>query len=279
MEWLQTIYTALDRLIGWQKSRTNPVRKQAARVLQAFAAHGIAYTQINRYLPAELQLTQFELSTADELKKALKRQHIDWLASFLALNPDWLDGLGEQAHTVIDSYKRPQLLHEWFQQHRAQAGEGLHYKLHFITDSCAAITPASSGYFALVLEVFFEANGSDLSRYYHLTDGAHFDHPPCVLHLMQVLALSHVHGAIMRRVTLSTKDLHALSCCQGLIPEWLGKTKPHPLEADHEFWGHFSGHAPNWVALRNEAEQSLEREGLHEVVAHIQRDRKRFARP
>ncbi|GAB3465136.1 hypothetical protein [Azotobacter salinestris] len=275
----QSLFGPLFRVIGWLQNRANPVRLQAARVLQAFEAHGIERTQINRLLPADLQPTQFELSNADELKRVIRPSHINWMADFFALNPDWLDGISEQAHTLIDSYKNPGKLHAWFREHASQADQRLRYKLHLLTSDSAVITADSSGYFAVVLEEFLDVDDDYLSRYYHLTLGSHFGHPPGVLHLMQMLALAHVHGAIMRRSVMPAASLHTLSHCQGLIPELLRKAKPHPLAADHEFWGHFSGDSPWLVQMRQDTEASLLSDGLHDVVARINQDRQRFARP
>lgn len=282
MELLQianSLLNPLVRVVCWLQDRANPVRRQASRILRAFEVHGIERTQINRQLPPDLQLKQFELSNADELKKVLTPAHINWMMDYFALNPEWLDGTSTRAHTLIDSYKAPGELHVWLREHASQSVQGLHYKLHLLTSDSAPITAASLGYFAVVLEEFFDVDGDYLSRYYHLTQGAHLDHPPSVHHLMQVLALAHFHGAIMRRAVMSTANLHRLSLCQGLIPELLWKAKPHPLEADHEFWGHFSGDSPALVKLRQDAEASLLKAGLHDVVASINLDRQRFARP
>ena len=257
----------------------HPGSPQAARVLEAFEAHGFERTQINRLLPSDLQLTQFELSTADELKKVIKQPHIDWVAGFFALNPDWLDGASEQAHTPIDSYKRPGELQAWFREHAQHADDGAIYKLHLLTSDTSPITPASSSYYAVVLEELSELGDDYQSHYYHLTEGARFDHYPCLLHLMQILAVAHSHGAIMRRAVLPQVNLRRLSLCQGLIPQLLWKAKPHPLDADHEFWGHFSGDSPWLAQLREDTETSLLHAGLHEVVASIHHDRQRFADP
>lgn len=282
MELLQianSLFGPITRLVRWLKNRANPARLQATRILQAFKAHGVERMQINRLLPAELQLTQFELSDTDELKKVIKPSHINWMADFLALEPAWLDGTSEQVHTLIHSYKDPGNLHAWFLEHTSKGYQGGRYKLHLLTSDCAAITAASSGYFAVVLEEFLDVGNGYLSRYHHLTLGAHFDHFPCVLHLMQILAIAHFHQVIMRRSVMPAAYLHALSHCQGLIPELLRKAKPHPLEADHEFWGHFSGDSPWLVKLRLDTDTSLLDDGLHEVVACINLDRQRFARP
>lgn len=278
MELLQaasSLFGSLARVVGWLQNRANPARRQAARILEAFEAHGFERTQINRLLPADLQLTQFELSTADELKKVIKQPHVDWVADFFALNPGWLDGASEQAHTLIHSYKSPSELQAWFKEHALRPT----YKLHLVTSDTLTIGPASSGYYAVVLEELSELGDDYLSRYYHLTDGAHFDHYPSVLHLMQILALAHLHGAIMRRAILPPANLRRLSLCQGLIPQLLWKAKPHPLEADHEFWGHFSGNSRWLVQLRQDTNAGLMHEGLDDVVANINHDRQRFAHP
>lgn len=107
-----SLFGPVNRLVSWLQDRANPARLQAARILQAFKAHGVERTQINRLLPADLQLMQFELSTADELKKAIKPSHINWVAGFLALEPGWLDGVSEQVHALIPSYKDPSYLSE-----------------------------------------------------------------------------------------------------------------------------------------------------------------------
>lgn len=282
MEWLQTANSLVGpfgRLISWLQNRANPARRQAARVLEAFEVHGFERTQINRLLPAHLQLTQFELSTADELKKVIKQPHIDWVAGFFALNPDWLDGASEQAHTLIHSYKNPEALKAWFRERCSPPHQGVIYKLHLLTGDTSPITPASSDYYAVVLEELTELGDDYRSHYYHLTQGAHFDHYPSVIHLMQILALAHFHGVNMRRAVLPQANLHRLSLCQGLIPQLLWKAKPHPLEADHEFWDHFSGESPWLAQLREDTETSLLQAGPHDVVTSINHDRKRFARP
>lgn len=94
---------------------------------------------------------------------------------------------------------------------------------------------------------------------------------------MQILALAHFHGAIMRRAVLPQAQLRRLSLCQRLIPQLLWKAKPHPLEADHEFWGHFSVDSPWLAQLREDTETSLLQVALHDVVESINHDRQRFA--
>lgn len=235
-----SLFSPLSRLAELVRSRINPVRKQAMRILQVFEAHGIARTQVNRLLPKELQLQPFELSDADELKKAFKQEHITWLIEHFALNAAWLEGTSDEANQQINSYKHPLELHQWLLRHKRPDQEDYNFRLHLITADNHSISPTSDGHFAVLLEELFGDDENQQSRFYHLSQGAHFHHAPCLLHLMQILAIAHHQGVMMRRAILPPANLRQLSLNQGLIAHWLNKTMPHPLEADHEFWGHFS---------------------------------------
>lgn len=274
MDVVQTLNSLLgpvSKLLTWLKNRTNPVRQQSDRILRVFETHGIQRTQINRLLPKDLQLLPFELSDADELKKALTQAHINWVADFFALEREWLDGTSDAANELIFSYKSPRELDQWLSGHALPAQKGLNFRLHLITADVQPISAASQGYFAVILEELFDTEDDYQSRYYHLTNGDHFEHPPCLLHLMQILAIANHHNLMLCRGVLSVASLYQLSHRTGLIPEWLMKTKPHPLEADHEFWELYANNA-QWL-------EQLRRSGLPEVVASIERDRKCFVRP
>lgn len=266
----------LQRLFNWIKDRRNPVHQQAVRVLGTFEAHGVACTQINTLLPEPLRLPAFQWSSADQLKLALRQEHIDWLNQQFALDEDWLTGRSDSAHRQVFSYKSPERLHEWFLEHRWPEVD-LEFKLYLVTPDTTEIGPHSQGYYALVLEQMDE----DLSacrRFFHLTKGGHFEHRPSLVHLLQVLAISHYHGVILRRSQMDTASLYQLSHHQGLIPNWLNRCRPHPLEADHELWPHFSGQSPWLNQLRAEAELGLNRTGLSEVAERIRCDTLRFSR-
>lgn len=265
----------LQRLLGWISDRRNPARRQAARVLATFAAHGVACTEINALLPPALQLTAYQWSTPDQLKLVLQQAHLDWLNQHFALEPSWLSGQGNAAHRQIFSYKAPAELHQWFIQH-SHVVQGIEFRLYLITPDTREISPTSEGYYALILEQLGDEPDA-CSRFYHLSEGAHFDHYPCLIHLLQVLAIAHYHGAIFVRAQLDAAALYQLSHHRGLIPTWLARSRPHPLQADHELWPHFSGNAPWLEALRTKAEQSLLRAGLNAVVEQLHTDKQRFA--
>lgn len=266
----------LQRLFAWVIERRNPVRQQAARVLATFEAHGVARTEINALLPQALQLHAYDWSNADQLKKELQQAHLDWLNHHFALEEGWLNGQSDSAHQHLFSYKAPGELHQWFQEHRTPKTD-FEFKLHLLTPETRAIGPDSAGNFALVLERLDEDH-SACSRFYHLTEGADFKHWPSLIHLLQVLAIAHHHGAIMRRSQLDAASLYQLSHHKGLIPNWLARCRPHPLEADHELWPHYSGHSPWLDELRAEAEQGLRRAGLTEVLEQLHNDTLRFSR-
>lgn len=266
----------LQRLFTWISERRNPVRLQAARVLETFEAHGVARTEINALLPESLQLPAYQWSNADQLKLALRQAHLDWLNQQFDLDEGWLTGQSSSAHQQVFSYKSPGELHQWFLQHR-RSEAGLAFRLYVITPDTREIRQDSRGYYALILEQV----GDDLPagrRFYHLTEGGHFEHWPSLAHLQQVLAIAHYHGVILRRSQLASAPLYQLSHHKGLIPHCLDRCRPHPLEADHELWPHFSGHSPWLDELRADAEQGLRRAGLIEVIEQLHADTQRFSR-
>lgn len=265
----------LQRLFAWFSERRNPVRQQAARVLATFEAHGVPRTEINALLPEALQLSAYQWSSADQLKLALRQAHLDWLNHHFALDEGWLTGQSDSAHQHPFSYKAPGELHQWFQEQRTPEAD-FEFKLYLLTPDTYQIGPGSEGYYALVLEQMDEDH-SACRRFYHLTEGGDLKHWPSLIHLLQVLAIAHHHGAIMRRSQLDAASLYQLSHHNGLIPNWLDRCRPHPLEADHELWPHFSGHAPWLDELRADAEQGLRRAELTEVLEQLHNDTLRFS--
>ncbi|WP_312680267.1 hypothetical protein [Stutzerimonas nitrititolerans] len=266
----------LQRLFAWLSERRNPVRQQAACVLATFEAHGVARTEINALLPEALQLPAYQWSSADQLKLALRQAHLDWLNQYFALEEGWLTGQSDSAHQHVFSYKVPERLHQWFQEQRTPEAD-FEFKLHLLTPDAHKIGANSAGYYALVLERV-EADHSACRRFYHLIEGGHFEHRPCLIHLLQVLAIAHHHGAMVCRSQLDAASLYQLSHHTGLIPNWLHNCRPHPLEADHELWPHFSEYSPWLDELRADAEQGLRRAELTEVIEKLHEDTQRFSR-
>jgi hypothetical protein len=260
----------------WVQGRRNPAYRQAVRILQALNAHGIKQTQINSRLPEVLRMPVLKWSSADHLKEVLNQEHIEWFSSYLKFNPLWVEDGSESPHQSVRSYKEPQRFNEWLEDNR-RSNRGADFKLYLITVDKFEINASSAGPFAVVLEEFGDVE-LDVSRFYNLTEGSSFNHQPCLLHLMQLLAIAHCHGVIMRRSTLAVRYLEKLSTNRGFIPDYLARCKPHPLAADHEFWGHFSGNSPWLTQLRAESQSGLLLAGLKDVVETVSKDRVRYAR-
>ncbi|MBA6421459.1 hypothetical protein [Pseudomonas sp. 5Ae-yellow] len=260
----------------WMRNQRNPVFLQAKRLLDTFEAHGVSSTEINALLPRVLQIPAICWSTPEHLSPVLTQGHIDWINDLFDLDPGWLNGRSQSAHRTINSYKSPERLNNWFEA-RSQL-QSDRFKLHFVTSSAQSFNQQSRGVYSIVLEEFFDIADESFSRYYYLSLGAGFDHPPCVLHIMQVMAIAHYHRVIMRRCLLSERELLPLANGVGLIPTLLFKSRNSELNADHEFWSHFSG-KPTWLEeQRAMCEASLTAAGLQNVVASVELDRIRFAR-
>ncbi len=258
----------------WLRGRANPARQLSNRVLNVFDAHGVPRSRINCLLPESLQLPLMAWSNADQLKVAIQQGHVDWLITRFELQRDWVEGTCHSANTHVFCYKQPELFQEWL-LNRAEAHASSCLRLHVVvSNEFHAQQP--HGYFAIVLEVIPEDGIDDASTFYHLGEGANFDHYPSLIHLIQVQAIAHCHGAIMWRSTLRPRALHQLSCNVGLIPTWLGKRRPHRHTADHELWAHFSGSASWLTKLRQEAMDGLRTAGLDEIVERIELDQARY---
>lgn len=273
---LKDIIVLLLSTWRWVQSRNNPARAQAGRVLRVFGAHGIQPTQINRHMPVELRLPGIKWSTVDYLKEELSQDHIEWINDYFALDLLWLEGEAGSVHQQIRSYKAPGVFYEWVTTRNLNYNH-LRSKIYLITADDTEINPQTQGAFSLVLEQFAEEEQKP-SRYFFLTEGAHFSHPPCVLHLMQILAIAHSNGVIMQRSILGTKPLKSLTNNLGFIPEALAKCRRHRLAADHELWSHYSGSSPWLDQLRAEVEMSLMRAGMSDVVLKFRADSARWAR-
>ncbi|GMQ55550.1 hypothetical protein [Halopseudomonas aestusnigri] len=260
----------------WWREQRNPVLLQARRLLETLDAHGVSCTEINALLPPALRLNAICWSSPTHLALALNQEHIEWANELFALNPKWLVGRSEVAHQLIDSYKSPQDLHHWFEE-QEEHGHG-RFRLYLITSAPTPYDQFSKAPYVVVLEELFDTVDDSLSRYYFLTAGAAFDHSPCVLHLMQILAIAHHHNVIMRRALVPEKDLWTVSQGEGLIPRCLEKGRGTVLNADHEFWGHFSGETPWLSEMRNLCNKSLLAAGLGAIVETVRRDRIRFQR-
>ncbi|MBV2133351.1 hypothetical protein KRX52_11155 [Pseudomonas sp. MAP12] len=255
----------------------DPFRRQADRVLSAFKSHEIAPTQIGRLLPAPPLLSLCDLAYPDALKKHLTPELIYWVRETLQLEQEWLDGTSLRPHQRIDRYKRPEELHKWLSQRHDPDSHELRFTLHIFKLDDRPLGEDSQGPFVIVLEErFAELNDQSVSRYYYLTEGANFDHYPCLLHLLQILALAHCHGLIVRGWVMSRKCLHKLDEGEDLLPNLWRINIGQSWHPDDVLWPHMSGCDPRLEKMRKDLDESLVAAGMQLLVDELEADRQRW---
>lgn len=177
---------------GWSllRDRLDPARAQAKRLIDTFEAYGIARQQIPRLLPAELKLPNAAFSTSDKLKDKVTSELLDWAAEHLAINRAWLDGVSLQPHIRVDSYKQPSRYRDWLQERQRIAPDARRLLVVW-KPAGVAVGPEAHGPLCLVYEEISDGlDGTELSRYWLLSDGWHWDHSPCVSNMVAAVAVA-----------------------------------------------------------------------------------------
>jgi hypothetical protein len=195
---------------AWKKRR-NPAHAQAQRLLDAFAAHGVAGVQIPRLLPEALALPNAVFADPDELKKELTPRLLDWVADTLALRRSWLDGVDSQRHHRVQGYKQPSIYRDWLQQRQAFFPH-VDRIIHVFVASKEPLGPQSTGPLCVAYgERFDMLDTQELSRYWLLSDHWRLDHPPCTVNLMALCAIATdldimVIGHVVKQEALTRLD-------------------------------------------------------------------------
>lgn len=178
-----------DGFAGWKKRR-NPARAQAQRLLDAFAAHGVAGVQIPRLLPEALVFPNAVFADANDLKDKLTPPLLDWAANTLALRRGWLDGVNTQRHRRIEGYKQPTKFRDWLEQRLTLAPE-VDRTIHVWVSSTPPLGPKSTGPLCIAYEEHFgQLDEQELHRYWLLSNHWRLDHSPCVENLMALCAIA-----------------------------------------------------------------------------------------
>jgi hypothetical protein len=94
---------------------------QAARLIRAFEAYGIARQQIVRVLPEQIAIPSSAFSSPEELKRHLSSSLLDWASEYLAISRPWLDAIEAHPCVPIDYYKNEAASAEWFQARKELA--------------------------------------------------------------------------------------------------------------------------------------------------------------
>ena len=112
-DWLsgiKLVFDSVGKLYRHWLERRNPIRAQAQRVLDVFAAHSVAPTQISHLLPEQFSIPMPDFASAGALKAHLTPALLDWVSEFFALNRSWLDGVSAEPHQFLCCYTNTHLI-------------------------------------------------------------------------------------------------------------------------------------------------------------------------
>ena len=198
--------------------RLDPARAQAKRLIEAFEAYGIARQQIPRLLPAEVKLPNAAFSTPDKLKDKLTSELLDWAAEHLAIRRSWLDLVDSLAHLVHDYYKSPVHYREWFSGRLKQAPDASRWLS--IWKPVGQEIPSGQGPLCLVYEETSQGlDGTELTRYWLLSDHWSIHHAPCLENLLAVMAIARSLGICSLGSNLPRSELQQLEAGSKLLPD------------------------------------------------------------
>lgn len=175
---------------GWQwgADRRDPARLQAARLIEAFEAHGIKRQQIARLLPKELQLPIASFSRPEKLKDKLTPELLDWAAEHLALRRPWLDGEESGPHRIVEAYKDPKRHVAWLEQRAAVAGDVSLRCILVWRSHKGPIGWESRGFLSVVYEETRSGlDEREVSRYWRLSDHWPLGHAASVEHMQALV--------------------------------------------------------------------------------------------
>ena len=212
------VFGLLGKAWNLLHDRLDPARAQAKRLIETFEAYGIARQQIPRLLPAELKLPNAAFSTPDKLKDKVTSELLDWAADHLAINRAWLDGVSPQPHILVDSYKQPSRYRDWLRERQRIAPDAR--RLLVVWKSAGvAVGPEAHGPLCLVYEEISDGlDGTELSRYWLLSDGWHWDHSPCVSNMVAAVAVAQSLGVMVIGHDIPGSLLQQLEAGKKLAP-------------------------------------------------------------
>lgn len=222
---------SLVALLKGQRSQRQPLFRQAERLLEAFRAHGVPPHQLPRLMPEAIRLRPQDVTSPETLAGHLRLEHLDWANTTLAVRRDWLDLESDQPHQVVHIYKQPDMLYRWLQG-RASVRSDRFGSIHVVTEAPFEEPSVAHGRFVVIYEEgFAEIDDKSLSRYWYLSEGSHFEHPPCVIDLLGILTIAeHFCLLPVGHVVGDATLLAAESGSLGLLPPILKRSRgwrPH----------------------------------------------------
>lgn len=263
-EWLVSAFK-LGRDIRAERSyRTDAFRLEAQRVIDAFQAHGLAPNEVARLLPEALGLNASPAVLGDvtELKRHLN-QISPWATATLALDPHWVRGKGSEPHRRIHSYKHISELTTFFREREAADDDGAvglteRYQLHFYKQDDRPLSESRGTFVVLLTEEFAQLEGESFYRTYYLTEGHHFEHSPCVVHLLQIVAHALHYRVFMSGHVLAAKHLAALDKGNGFASDLTSEASGLLWYPEDVFFRPLDGDLGWNLAARDLLEESLQ---------------------
>ncbi|MCY1427589.1 hypothetical protein D9M71_434440 [compost metagenome] len=215
----------------------------------------------------------------DTLKPYLNKV-TPWTAEVLQIDLAWLKGRSLKPHRDIGVHGAFELLE--FLNSQTHFGSFFGRFTLYVFKSDDRPIHMSAGGFSVVLEEHFkDLDGNEehgVYRYFHVSRGAYFEHPGCLLHLMCILALAHVHKIQVWGRVMDRSRLIKLDDGNGFIPElWRDRVAKHWYPEDAIWTG--LGSPADWVLKwRPELDHALVRAGMNSIAEVVQQDRKRLER-
>lgn len=208
---------------AWLRDRLDPARAQAKRLIETFETYGIARQQIPRVLPAELKLPNAAFSKPDKLKDKVTPELLDWAADYLAINRAWLDGVSHQPHLRMDRYKQAAGYRDWLLERQGTA-PNVDRMLLVWKAAGSVVGPHADGPLCLVYEEVSKGlDGTELSRYWLLSEGWHWYHTPCVSNMVAAVAVAQSLGVTVIGQDIPPTLLAQLEAGKKLVSEVANK--------------------------------------------------------
>lgn len=226
-EWLpgiKLIFDGMGKLYRHWLIRRDPIRVQAQRVLDVFAAHRVAPTQIRRLLPEQFSIPMQDFASAGTLKTHLTPALLDWVSEFFALNRSWLDGVSAEPHQSLCCYKHPLDFAHWLAEHKS--GEPFQFRLFVLKPSKRPLIPDSDEDIVITLEERIAYLDDQAIYRYFLFDGnGPLSHYPVIRSLLGMCTVADKARCIVKGRVIAQNDCDAIEAGRLLVPQGLRKSR------------------------------------------------------
>lgn len=229
----------------------------ARRFLQAFQAHGVEASQIQRFVP-ELSLAC--LQSEQELLAALTHRTLARTADFFGIRLAWLEGVDDQIYEPLGCYKQPKALLDDLSAIVRGRDVGLRFPLRVVT-SQMNLDCRDGGWQMLVpvlVEKIAELNDVTVCRYRVYADGFTWDYWPARMELKSIARI------VFRQLHTPVPLFHAPADQVEALVE--GRLFPGPLVGGCPIT---NPSLEDFALSRTESFQAKEEEELPEVLRYI----------